>query len=203
MTLYKQKYRIESARLKGWDYRNPGYYFVTICTKDRAHYFGYISDSQMHLSAAGEIAAQCWREIPIHHPNVELDEFMVMPNHLHGILVIREHIAALPGGVPVETLHATSLQSTTSIPSATFPQREIQKSVISPKAGSLSVIIRSYKSAVTKSSGLNDFKEFAWQTRFYDTIIRDEKSFHKIRQYISDNPVKWELDKNNPSNLLI
>ena len=197
MTLYKQKYRIESARLKGWDYRNPGYYFVTICTKDRAHYFGYISDSQMHLSAAGEIAAQCWREIPIHHPNVELDEFMVMPNHLHGILVIREHIAALPGGVPVETLHATSLHvHATSL-------REPEKSIISPKAGSLSVIIRSYKSAVTKSAGLNGFKEFAWQTRFYDSIIRDEKSFHKIRQYISDNPVKWEMDKNNPSNLLI
>jgi len=193
MTLYKQKYRIESARLKGWDYRNPGYYFVTICTKDRSHYFGYISDGQMHLSAAGEIAAQCWREIPIHRPNVELDEFMVMPNHVHGILVIREHVATLPGRVPVETLpdgvetlHATSLQS-----------------VISPKAGSLSVIIRSYKSAVTKSAGLNGFQEFAWQTRFYDAIIRDEKSFHKIRKYIADNPVKWELDKDNPSKLLI
>ena len=189
MTLYKQKYRIESARLKGWDYRNPGYYFVTICTKNRAQYFGQVTNGQMHLSAAGEIAAQCWREIPIHHPNVELDEFVVMPNHMHGIVVIHEHVETLRGGVETlhdggETLHATSLQS-----------------IISPKAGSLSVIIRSYKSAVTKSAGLNGFKEFAWQARFYDHIIRDEKSFHKIRAYIFDNPVKWELDKENPSGL--
>ncbi len=100
MTLFKNKYRIESARLKGWDYRNPGYYFVTICTKNREHYFGQIKDGEMHLAAVGEIAAQCWREIPNHHANMGLEEFVITPNHGHGIVVIREH---------VETLRATSL----------------------------------------------------------------------------------------------
>jgi putative transposase len=180
MTLFKNKYRIESARLKGWDYRNAGYYFVTICTKNREHYFGQITDGEMHRSAVCEIAAQCWREIPDHHVGVDLDEFAIMPNHVHGIVVIREN---------VETFHGTSLQG------------KPKMSEISPKAGSLSVIIRSYKSAVTRLAGLNGFKEFAWQPRFYDHIIRDEPSLNKIRQYIFDNPAKWELDKDNPANL--
>jgi putative transposase len=175
MTLFKNKYRIESARLKGWDYRNPGYYFVTICTKNREHYFGQIMDGDMHLSAVGEIATQCWQETPNHHADVELDEFVIMPNHAHGIVVIRQF---------VETLRATSL-------------RDPKMSEISPKAGSLSTIIRSYKSAVTKLAGEGGFKEFAWQSRFYDHIIRDEKAFDKIRQYIFNNPANWELDRNN------
>ena len=188
MTLFKNKYRIESSRLKGWDYRTPGYYFVTICTENREHYFGQISGGSMHLSAVGEIAAQYWREIPLHHVNGELGEFVVMPNHVHGIVLIREYGETFRGGVA--TLRATSL-------------REPEKSEISPKAGSLSVIIRSYKSAVTKWKGLNGFNEFAWQVRFYDRIIRDEQSFQKIRAYIFDNPVNWELDKDNPSNLIM
>jgi len=187
MTLFKDKYRIESTRLKGWDYRNPGFYFITICTKNREHYFGNIADDEMHLSAAGEIAAQCWREIPVHHAGVELDEFVVIPNHVHGIVVIREHGFDETLQI-VETLQATSLH-------------DHKMAAISPKAGSLSVVIRSYKSAVTKLAGLDSCQEFAWQSRFYDQIIRDENSFNKIRQYIFDNPVKWELDQDNPSNL--
>ena len=189
MTLFKNKYRVESARLKGWDYRNPGYYFVTICTKNREHYFGYIADGEMHLSVEGEIAASCWREIPCHHTSVELDEFVIMPNHVHGIVLINEYVVA---GMS----HSRSLQQGTS-------QRDTQKSAISPKAGSLSVIIRSYKSAVSRLIGLNGSKEFEWQARFYDRIVRDEKAFDKIREYIFNNALKWEVDKNNPSNLYI
>ena len=135
---------------------------------------------EMHLSAVGEIAAQYWREIPEHHADVELDEFVVMPNHVHGIVMMRK---------PVETPHATSLQG------------DPKMSEISPKVESLSTIIRSYKSAVTRFTGLNGLNGFAWQSRFYDHIIRDEKSFNIIRQYIFDNPLKWELDKENLSNL--
>jgi putative transposase len=189
MTLFKDKYRIESARLKGWDYRTPGYYFVTICTKNRQHSFGHVTGGEMHLSAEGEIAARCWREIPSHHTGVELDEFVVMPNHVHGIVVIN---------APVETLHATSLPPRLA---TSLPSRDPEKSKISPKAGSLGAIIRSYKSAVTKYAGLNGVNEFNWQARFYDHIIRDEKTFDKIRRYIFENPSQWETDKDNPSNL--
>ena len=176
MTLFKNKYRIESTRLKGWDYRNPGYYFVTICTKHREPYFGRVVNGGMVLSAVGERAAHCWREIPRHHAGVELDEFMIMPNHMHGIVIICN---------PVETLHATSLR------------RETLMSEISPKAGSLGVIIRSYKSAVTRLAGLAGFKNFSWQARYYDHIVRDENSLCNIRQYIIDNPARWELDREN------
>lgn len=179
MTLFKNKYRIESARLKGWDYRNPGYYFVTICTRQRERFFGVVMGNDVQLSPIGEIAAKFWSEIPAHHEGIELDEWIVMPNHVHGIVIIRE----------IETFHGTSLRKNHKL------------SKISPKAGSLSVVIRSYKSAVSHWAGLNGFKEFAWQSRFYDHIIRDEKSLNNIRQYIFDNPVKWETDKENPSNL--
>jgi putative transposase len=182
MTLFKNKYRTESARLKGWDYRNAGYYFVTICTHERGDFFGKVEGHEMDLSPLGDIAAGCWAEIPAHHAGIELDEWIVMPNHVHGIVIIRGAVEALP---------ATPLQ----------PHGNTKVSQISPKAGSLSVVIRSYKSAVSRWAGLNGYQDFAWQPRFYDHIIRDDRSLNNIRAYISGNPVKWERDKENLSNL--
>lgn len=173
MTLFKNKYRIESARLKGWDYRNPGYYFVTLVTKGRNHYFGRVEGDDVQLSAIGEIAAQCWAENPQHHAGIELDEWVIMPNHVHGIIVVVDR------GV-VETLQCNV--ST--------------KSTISPKTGSLSVAVRSFKSAVTKFAH-NAGHEFAWQERFWDHIIRNEAELNRIRNYIRANPSNWKNDKNN------
>jgi REP element-mobilizing transposase RayT len=171
MTLFKNRYRSESARLRGWDYRNAGYYFVTICTHQREHFFGKVMGRSMDLSPLGEIAAQFWAEIPSHHSGIELDEWIVMPNHVHGIVVIREHAVVSAGTLhPVGTLRATSL-----------PDANAKMSEISPKAGSLSVVIRSYKSAVTRWAGLNGYKDFAWQPRFYDHIVRDETSLHNMQ----------------------
>jgi putative transposase len=191
MALFKNKYRIESTRLKGWDYRSAGYYFVTICTQNRVHYFGEVAKGDMRLSIVGEIAARFWTEIPSHHTQVELDEFVVMPNHVHGIIVIVDG---------VETLHATSLPAT-SLPATSL--RNQKMSDISPKAGSVGAIVRSYKSAVSRWAGENGIASFEWQSRFYDHIIRDEISFKQIRQYIFDNPVKWESDHENPANLFM
>ena len=171
MTLFKNKYRIESARLKGWDYRNPGYYFVTICTRGRNHYFGAVEKDDVRLSAIGEIAAQCWAENPQHHQGIELDEWVIMPNHAHGIIVI------------VETVQCTV--STVA---------KNQMSAISPKTGSLSVAVRSFKSAVTKYCNENNLP-FGWQTRFHDRIIRDNNEFDRIKNYIISNPANWENDK--------
>ncbi len=84
--LYRNKYRIDSTRLKGWDYSSPGYYFITICTKDRECFFGEIIKEKMYLSEIGEIAHRYWAEIPNHFNNVVLDEFVIMPNHVHGII---------------------------------------------------------------------------------------------------------------------
>ena len=170
MTKFQDKYRVESARLRGWDYASAGWYFVTICTHHRACIFGRVVDGDVELSPLGEIAYQYWAEIPEHNPGVGIDTFTIMPNHMHGIVVI-----------PVETLHATSL-----------PQDPM--SAISPKAGSLSAIVRSYKSAVTRWAGLYGYESFAWQARFHDHIVRDEPELNRIRRYIHNNPLKWALD---------
>jgi REP element-mobilizing transposase RayT len=186
MTTFKQKYRVESARLPKWNYASTGWYFVTICTQGRDYFFGEIKEGVMHLSNIGNTVRKFWQEIPEHSKaQIRLDEFIVMPNHVHGIIVIEER------GI-VETLRATSLQP---------KDKNVAMSRRSPRAGSLSAIIRSYKSAVKHWCNENQHLYFDWQTRFYDHLIRDEKSLNEIRLYIQNNPAKWELDKNNVANL--
>ena len=179
MTRFKNKYRIETTRLPGWDYAAAGWYFVTICTRDRRSFFGNVENGEMHLSPMGEIAVQFWQEIPQHTTGwVTLDAFVVMPNHVHGIIVI------------VETLQCNVSTGDDNPMSA-----------ISPRAGSLGAIIRSYKSAVTRWCRQNGYTEFGWQPRFYDHIIRDEKALNNIRRYIAENPLRWSEDQNNPENV--
>jgi putative transposase len=107
MSLFRNKYRVETTRLKGWDYAAAGLYFVTICTRERAYFFGEVIANQMRLSAIGETAARFWRDIPQHYARVSLDEFVVMPNHVHGIVVVN--------ATEVETRHVASLPTTTTV----------------------------------------------------------------------------------------
>jgi len=183
MTLFNNKYRVETARLKGWDYRNAGYYFVTFCTYQREHYFGRVEQDDVQLSAIGEIAANCWGEIPKHHAGIELDEWIVMPNHVHGIIVIR----------PVETLHVVE---TLHCNVSTMKTVDPHMSAISPKTGSLSVVMRSHKSAVTTLAHRGNLT-FKWQERFWDRIIRTEGELNRVRKYIRANPINWARDQNN------
>jgi len=185
MTLYKDRYRAETARLKGWDYSAAGCYFVTICTGERECSLGEMVDGSMRLSPVGEIARTFWQEIPAHVQGVELDEFVVMPNHVHGIVAIRDT------GRDVACYGSTCYVSTCYV--STMAR-------ISPRTGSLGAIIRSYKSAVTNWCRKNDH-DFAWQSRFHDEIIRDEHSLEKVREYIRNNPLQWELDQENPTYL--
>ena len=194
MTLFRDKYRIATTRLRGWDYAAAGWYFVTICTRDRLPFFGEIRGGEMHLSPIGEIACEYWMQIPQHTAgNVDLDAFVVMPNHAHGIIVIRDTdapVETLQCNV-VETLHCNVSTTTTPNPMAH----------ISPRAGSLGAIIRSYKSAVSRWCAQNGYSEFGWQARFYDHIIRNETDLQNIRRYILENPLRWEDDRNHPENL--
>ena len=135
-------------------------------------------------------------EIPGHFPFVSLDEFVIMPNHVHGILIINHSDNATGlDNESVETLHATSLRRRRQQQSS-YRKNETM-AYISQKPGSLPTIIRSFKSAVTKSSRLIN-PDFAWQTRFHDHIIRNEKSLNSIRQYIMQNQLNWQKDTNNP-----
>ncbi|WP_029038204.1 transposase [Salinimicrobium xinjiangense] len=218
--LYKNKYRIKSARLESWDYRWNAAYFITICTANMKHYFGKIKNGKMELSPLGAIADILWHGIPNHTSHVELGNYIVMPNHIHGILILNnpelpkeENISKgnieqekddSPGNHPensVQTLHATSPQYPNSQDHAQdlqdHPQphpKNPQMAAISPKSNSISTIIRSYKSATTKHARRLGF-EFEWQTRFYDIIIRDELAFYNISNYIKNNPAAWKEDK--------
>lgn len=193
MEKFRSKYRIESARLKNWDYSSNGMYFITICTGNREHFFGEIVNDEMFLNDVGKIANQCWSEIPEHFQNVELGEFVIMPNHVHGIIIIDK-----PGAI-VETLHATSLPTPPKPPGqsksrpAIVHKNELMAE-ISPKPNSVSAIIRSFKSAVTRLSKPL-CEKFEWQTRFHDHIIRTNDDFIRISNYIVNNPANWKEDK--------
>jgi len=192
MNKFKQKYRIKSMRLPSWDYRSNGYYFVTICTKNKLEWFGNVVNTEespcLALSFIGKTAQNCWEDTSMHFPFVKLDAFVVMPNHVHWIVIIAKTDFVQNNGAFVETLHATSLHNTK------------QMSSISPKSGSLSTIIRSYKSSVTKIARKIQ-PDFSWQPRFYEHIIRNEQSLNYIRNYILFNPEKWEDDKENINNI--
>lgn len=182
MTKFKDKYRIETARRPGWDYATEGWYFVTICTANRQCYFGEIVNGEMVLTAVGETAVTFFQAIPKHtQATCSIDEFVVMPNHIHGIIAIVS---------TVETLHCNV--STNVDP---------QMSVISPKKGSLSAIIRSYKSAVSYWCRENEHSDFGWQPRFHDRIIRNERELNAIRAYIHNNPGNWVNDRDNEPGL--
>jgi putative transposase len=193
MTLFKNKYRIESTRLKGWDYAAAGWYFVTLCMRGRECFFGDVKDGEMRLSMIGDIVAEEWQKTEIVRPNVELDEWVVMPNHIHGIIVIKH--------ASVETFRG----NVSDPPEETPDHGETPHRGVSTKArlksGSVGAIIGQFKSVCTKRIWAVKFLAFDWQPRFFDHIIRDEPSLKSIRQYIVDNPAKWELDKNNPANL--
>ena len=182
---FQNKYRIPSSRLKNWDYGKNGAYFITICTGNREHFFGEIvsinDENKMCYNEIGMLANEFWAEIPKHFPFVELGNYQVMPNHIHGILIIDKKNV-------VETLHCNvSTDDKNRI-------KNEQMAKISPKSGTISTIMRSYKSVVTKNAHYIH-ADFDWQERFHDHIIRDSESFERIQNYIENNVANWKDDK--------
>ena len=195
---YRNKYRIPSTRLQKWDYGWNAIYFVTICTWHREHYFGEINNGAMCLSPIGTIANVLWHELKNHFNNIELDAFVVMPNHIHGIIAINnnvnngDNIATTHDMVAthaVETTHALSLQSQPQS-AKTIGQRRFQHQ----GSGTLSSIVGSYKSAVSRHAHRLGY-DFVWQSRFYDRIIRNNDALTRVQTYIANNPLNWTEDK--------
>ena len=191
------KYRIQSARAQWWDYANNGMYFVTICTQHRKHFFGDIVETpnydrgamhrasivQMELNKIGEIVVREWKRTFDMRPDMNLcmDAFVVMPNHFHAIIGIGEN----KYNTNVEARCIAPLQSSPS-----------PKNKFGPQSKNLASIIRGFKSAVTiHARKINP--QFAWQSRFHDHIVRNEKSLKNIRRYIFNNPAIWHRDRNN------
>jgi len=165
----QQKHNRKSIRLKKYDYSFPGWYYVTICTKDFISWFGTINNGKVKYNSLGNIAFNFFEGIPNHFKNTEIDEFIVMPNHVHGIIIINDVVG---------TRDRVSLRSFGNI-----------------GKDSLSLIINQYKGSVTRFAHKNDFEDFRWQPGFYEHIIRNDNDLHRIRTYIRNNPLKWELDE--------
>ena len=169
-----------SIRLTGYNYASPGAYLVTICAADRKCLFGDIVADAMRPNACGSVVVACWNEIPNHFPDVRLDEFALMPNHMHGILIIE---ACDKPDAPTHAAGSTSQRFG------------------APTAQSLPTIVRSFKAAVTKRvrelAGKPDLE--IWQRNYYEHVIRNEESLNEIRRYIQENSLRWALDKENPA----
>ena len=183
MTLFKNKYRVESARLKGYDYSLPGQYFVTICTKGMVEWFGEIVDGVVKRNETGNIVAEEWQKTQEVRKNVLLDEWIIMPNHVHGIICITES--------SVETPHRDDVET---------PHRDVS-TMQNWKPNSLGSIINQFKSIATKRIRKIQ-PDFAWQPRFYDRIIRDERGLVAVREYIHNNPIRWEEDRKHPNKIM-
>jgi len=176
----------KQVRLRDYDYSQIGYYFITICTKNREEWFGKIESGIMRLNEFGEIARDFWFEIPSHFKEIKTDEFSVMPNHLHGILIIEEKTL---GNGMVGNAYMRSHQR-----NAYMHSLQGRTKMLLPR------VAQQYKAVVTRkiNSLQNDF-HFRWQKSFYDHIIRSEESLDNIREYIQNNPLRWDLDSENPS----
>jgi len=167
---YQNKYRIPSARLQTGDYGSNAAYFITICTVKREHYFGQITNGKMNLSQQRKIANQFWLEIPNHFSFVLLDEFIIMPNHVHGIMVLVEDTYAGAGTSPAYIRHG------------------IPEIVRAFKAFSMMRV-----NAARRTRGIP-----LWQRNYYEHIIRNEDELAAIRTYIFTNPQRWSSDVDNP-----
>jgi len=166
-------------RLTNWDYSSEGDYFVTICCHGRQSYFGSISNNAIMLSEIGLVASQYWLDIPVHFPHVKLDEFIVMPNHIHGLLILDYSLALPRHGMTIPSKHGSNQNI-----------NQFSK----PVKNSISVIINQYKSSVKRWCNKNGFDNFQWQSRFHDKILHNENSIIMIREYIYNNPKNWSCD---------
>ncbi len=192
MEYRKKSFRIPSARLPFWDYSKNAAYFVTICTKNHKSYFGKISDTKMVSSEIGGIVEIEWLKTPEIRPdmNLELGEFIVMPNHFHGIVIIGQNKYNSDFNSTVQCRDAMHCVSTDN-------DKPLNK--FGPQSKNLASIIRGFKSSVTKKARLIN-SDFAWQSRYYEHIIKNEKSFQKISEYILYNPLTWKEDTCNMEN---
>ena len=229
------KHHRHSTRKRGYDYSSSGAYFITAVVQDRLCLFGTVKRDGVHLSDIGEIARECWVDLPFHFPYVELDEFVFMPDHMHGIIFILaddatryvSNFAATRGvqlnaplqaplNAPLQAPLNAPLQAPLNAPLNAPLQAPLNAplnaplhspsriednyhSIISPKKGSISVIVRTFKAAVTTLCRENGIYHFKWQRNYHDHIIRNERELIAIRKYIVENPRKWWFEKEHPS----
>ena len=180
MKYYPGKHHRRSIRLKGYDYSQPGAYFVTICIWNRGCVFGEIENAEMNLNEYGFIFQDCWNNLVYHYSHIQLDTYVIMPNHVHGIIIITDT------GVEAGSCVRAGLK-----PSPTDKLHRLPEIVRALKTFS------SRKINIARSTcGVP-----VWQRNYYEHIVRNEKELNSIREYIINNPLQWDLDENNPKNI--
>jgi len=211
----RKRYNRKSIRLKGYDYSQSGLYFVTICCQNRTHYFGYIQHQRMHLNDAGIMVSDEWEQIPNRFSNTKLHEFVVMPNHFHAII----EIVGTPVGATLVVAQNTDTvaQNTNTIPknantnvsSDDGDSSDVgtnanhgQPQGIAPTSKTLGDVVGAFQSITTveyirgvKNYGWKRFDKKLWQRNYWEHIIRKESSYHRIANYINNNPSNWKDDK--------
>ena len=204
---FQNKYRGQSTRLQTWDYSSEGSYFITICTKNSQHFFGKVKDGKMILSEIGKVVEEEWIKSIGMRPEMEiqLGEFVVMPNHFHGIINIRR--AAMRRGpdngaqcAPLSAEISSSQNTVAMRRDRTEASASAQKNQFGSQSNNIASIIRGFKSAVTCWCKKNGFPNFGWHPLFHDHIIRDQNAYFNISNYIRNNPENWKKDcfkKNN------
>lgn len=194
-----ERWHRRSIRLKGYDYAQAGAYYVTVCTHERGHLFGDVVNAEMVPTAMGASAQRCWDAIPEHMPMVALDEFIVMPNHVHGIIVIGD--VAIVGRGTVGAANSPPLRNAgpaddpVDTPPPDIPRRT---SVAIMVPNSLGHIMQTFKAAVSRQvvrDGLMPRGTPIWQRGYYEHIIRDGADHERIADYIRDNPANWNNDR--------
>ena len=177
-----------STRLREWDYSWPWWYYVTICAYERRCIFGEVINDKMRLNDIGEIVREEWMKTPTIRPEIELDGFVVMPNHVHGIIIINDTVGAT-GPVARRGNYNKQERATRRV----APTKRLV-------SGSLGAIIGQFKSKAAKRinamRGAPD--ETVWQRGYHDHIVRNEADLHRIRTYIEYNPLQWSIDEENP-----
>ncbi|MEA2097954.1 MAG: transposase [Patescibacteria group bacterium] len=197
---YNQKiHNRRSIRLKNYDYASDGAYFMTICVQNKEHRFGDVIDGKMILNSAGEMIRKWLFELKNKFENVELDEYIIMPNHIHLIIFIMNIVG-------VDLCVNPDLCANPE-----YAKKQNSFRIQDRHTGDgISQIVQWFKTMTTneyirnvKQNNWKPFDKKIWQRNYYDRIIRNEKELDKIRKYIFENPLKWELDKSNPENLFM
>lgn len=194
-----ERHHRQSIRLRGYDYTQAGAYFATICTLNRACLFGEVVNGEMRLNDPGQMVQTVWNELPVFYPGVDIDGSIVMPNHMHGIIVL---VGAAPRGRPDDICDGHPHDIRDGRPDSGQPQGQPQG--VAPTL-SLPDVVHRFKTMTTKryadgvkQSGWPAFHGRLWQRNYYEHIIRNEESLDRTRQHILDNPARWVVDRENP-----
>jgi putative transposase len=177
MPFNSEKHHRRSIRLRGYDYSQPGAYFITICTQDRSYLFGEVVNGEIQMNEYGQIVHDAWNDLPNHYAGVVLDAFVIMPNHVHEVIVLTndpirdDFVGAGLKPAPTHTKHVPLSEIVRAF--KTFSARRINQHRGTPGAP-------------------------VWQRNYYEHIIRNEESLNHIREYILQNPIRWRLDRENP-----